>query len=57
MPDVIYDSAGNPIGVYRDNQDPNFPQRFVEDPEGNRFVDVGAPDPVAEPAPVEGGEG
>lgn len=40
MTEPILDANGEPIGAWRDNQDPNFPQRFTEDDDGNRFVDT-----------------
>lgn len=51
---LIRDANGQVIGELRDNQDPNFPQRFYEDEFGNRkvLVEELVEAPVAE-EPVE----
>lgn len=59
-PQYVLDATGAPIGVYRPNQDPNMPARFVE-VDGNLFVDTttaGVDEPaVPTPAPVDPDEG
>jgi hypothetical protein len=46
----IRDESGRVIGEWRDGQDPNFPQRYTEDDQGNRLVHMGDPVQVSDPA-------
>lgn len=54
-PHVILDAAGDPIGVYRENQDPSDAQRFHAVPKINAYGEpiLDAGEPVVSMLPLE----